>query len=86
MKHNLISWVCNAMGIFLTAIQSEEIFRIISLVLTILATLTSVAFTIWNWWKKATADGKITPEEVEDLSKDLEEEKDKWDSKNSKTN
>ena len=72
-----IAWICDAIGVGLTAIQTEEAFKIISLILTIIATLLSIALTIWTWWKKAKIDGKITPEELEELKKKLEEERDK---------
>ena len=69
----LIAWICNGSAIMLTALQTEEVFRIISLILTITATLLSIALTIWTWWKKAKMDGKITPEEVEELKNQLED-------------
>ena len=69
----------NIFSAILTAIQTEHVFQIISLVLTCLATTLSILFTIWKWWKKAKADGKITDEEVDELmneiNKDLEKEK-----------
>lgn len=58
-------------GIF-TAIQTEHAFQIASLVLTCVATLLSICFTVWKWWKKAYADKKITSEELEELEKQLE--------------
>lgn len=72
-----IAWICNSIGLGLTAIQTEQAFKLISLILTILATLLSIALTIWTWWRKAKIDGKLTPEELEELKKKIEEERDK---------
>lgn len=71
--NELIAWVCNGLGITLTALQTEAVFRVISLILTIFATLLSIALTLWTWYRKAKEDGKITPEEVEDLKNKLED-------------
>ena len=66
-----ISWTGTAFGTILTAIQTNELFQYISLALTILSTLIAIAYTVWNWWKKAKQDGKITKEEVDDLVDDV---------------
>lgn len=73
MSKQELSYGANAIGVILTAAQTQEIFQIVSLVLTIVATLFSLAFTIYNWIKKAKADGKITPEEWDEL-RDLTKE------------
>lgn len=75
----LVSWILNGFGVIGTAIQTESIFRIISLILTIIATLLSILISCYTWYKKAKADGKITPEELEELKKKIEEEKEKID-------
>lgn len=78
MKNNeVVAWVLNGIGAIGTALQTEAVFRIISLILTIIATLLSIAITCWTWYKKAKKDGKITPEELEELKNKLEEEKNK---------
>ena len=67
-KDNIIvSWLANGFGVIFTAVQNNEILQYISLALTIIATGTSIAFTIWKWYVKAKEDGKITVEEIEDL-------------------
>ena len=58
-------------GVIFTAIQSNEIFQLISLILTCLATALSIFYTFYIWYKKAKADGKITKEEVEELKEEL---------------
>ena len=63
-------------GVF-TAIQSEHVFQIISLILTCIATFLSIVFTIWKWFKKAYEDKNITIKEIEELEKQLKEELEK---------
>lgn len=70
-------YIGNAIGAVFSAIQTNEVLSWISWGLTILATLISVAYTIYKWWDKAHADGKITPDEIKDLSDDLNEEMEK---------
>ena len=65
------SWSGTAFGTILTAIQTNEVFQYISLGLTILSTIVAIAYTIYNWWRKAKEDGKITKEEVDDLVDDI---------------
>lgn len=67
MKQELGSYLGNIVGVICTAIQPDELLQIISLILTIIATLFSIAFTIYNWWKKASKDGKIDKEEINEL-------------------
>ena len=82
MKHNdFLSWIGTAFGGILTALQTDAVFQYISLALTILSTLVAIAFTIWKWWKKASEDGKITKEEIEELEDDLKEHIDKKEDK-----
>ena len=72
MKSNdIISWSGTAVGTVCTIVQTQEIFQWISLGLTILSTLVAIAFTCWKWYKKASADGKITKEEVDELLDDV---------------
>lgn len=78
MKNNeVVSWLLNGIGVIGTAIQTEAVFRIISLILTIVATLLSISITCWTWYNNAKKDGKITPKELEELKNKLEEEKNK---------
>lgn len=51
----------------LTATQTNEVFRLISLILTILTTLVVLARNIYNWYKDAKLDGKIDKDELKDL-------------------
>ena len=85
MKNNdFLSWNGSAFGTILTAIQTNEVFQYISLALTILSTLVAIAFTIYKWWKKANEDGKITPEEIDELGKDIKDSLEKGENKDEK--
>ena len=74
MKGNdFISWTGGIFGTILTVLQTNEVFQYISLALTILSTLVAIAFTVYKWYKKANEDGKITPEEIDELGKDIKD-------------
>ena len=51
----------------LTFAQTKEIFEIISLVLSILISALILISNVIGWVKKATADGKIDKEEIDEL-------------------
>lgn len=78
MKNTRIDYILDAVAISLGLAQGEDLLKYIQLGLGILATILSIAFSIWKWWKKASADGKITKDEINELSDDL---KDKLDDK-----
>ena len=83
MKNNLnmgflgsaTSWIC-------TIVQTNEIFQCVMLVLSILSTLFTLAYTIYKWYNKAKEDGKITKEEIKELADDISEIVTKEDNKN----
>lgn len=51
----------------LTIAQTDEIFRIISLVLTIISAIVVLARNIYEWYLKAKKDGKIDADEGKEL-------------------
>lgn len=51
----------------LTIAQTDEIFRIISLVLTIISAVVVLARNIYEWYIKAKKDGKIDANEGKEL-------------------
>ena len=67
MNKEVVGGICgttlSAVG---TSLQTSEVLQIISLVLTIIGSLITIAMAITNWWKKAKADGKITSEEIQE--------------------
>lgn len=66
MKHDY-NYLGNIAGVVFSAMQSNEVLSIISWVLTLIATCVSIAFTLWKWLKKASADGKIDEQEIDEL-------------------
>ena len=78
MKDTRIDYIFDAVAIGLGLSQGKEMLSYIQLGLGILATIVSIAFSVWKWWKKASADGKITKDEIKELSDEL---KDKLDDK-----
>lgn len=56
----------NSVMYVLTFTQTKELFEIISLVLSIIISLLIIVSKIFQWWKNATKDGKITKEEIKD--------------------
>lgn len=76
MKENG-NFVLAGISAVFSAIQSNEVLQWISWGLTLLCTALSIAYTVWKWHKKAMEDGKLDPEDLEDLKESLQEEKDK---------
>lgn len=74
MKKELLGYTGASINWILTAIQTKEILQYINLILAILTTLVSIGYTIYKWYRKATEDGKITEEEVNELKEDIKEE------------
>lgn len=71
MQEKPINYVASAIACITTAIQTNEIFSYVSLSLTILSIVVSLAFTIYRWYKTATDDGKIDKEEIDNLMHDI---------------
>ena len=51
----------------LTALQTDEVFKWVGFILTLLSALVGIAYRIWHWYKDAKEDGKITADEVKKL-------------------
>jgi len=64
LKVDFIPW---ALSVLATAIQTDELLQIVSLVLTCLSTLVILLFTIYKWWIVAWKDKKLTIDEINDL-------------------
>ena len=54
-------------GLLMSIVQTEHVFQIIQLVLSILATFITTAYIIYKWYKRAKADGHISKDELDDL-------------------
>ncbi len=73
MQEKPVNYIASAIACITTAVQSNEIFSYVSLLLTILSIVVSLAFTIYRWYKVATADGKINKEEIDEIMKNINE-------------
>ena len=86
MKHDeVVGYLGSSFGAVMTALQTNETLQIIQGVLSIIALVLTIAYTIWKWYRKASQDGKITADEVDDLFENLnninKKEKDKKEGK-----
>lgn len=55
-----------------TVTQFNEILQTVSLIITIIGAIVSIVIVpIISWYREAKKDGKITKDEVEDLSKTI---------------
>lgn len=67
MHEKLLDGTCIVLQSFLTLAQTDEVFRIVSLILTILSCLVVLARNIYNWYIEAKKDGKVDKDEIKDL-------------------
>lgn len=70
-RDEIVGWVGSGISTILTISQTNEVFQLIQIILTSIAVLVSIAYTIWKWRKNAKKDGKITSDEVDDLFDDI---------------
>lgn len=57
-----------------TALQTEHILQVVSLIITIVGAIISmIVLPLLTWWKNAKKDGKITKEEVKEGIDTLQE-------------
>ena len=77
MKNEVIGLIGGSIGTSVsatgTAIQPNEVLQTISLIITIIGGLITISFAIYGWYKRATADGKIDKEEVDELKDILQD-------------
>ena len=59
-------WLGCGISTLLTAMQTNQTWQIVCLVLTAISIAVTTAFNIWKWVKAAKRDGKITQEELEE--------------------
>ena len=69
MKKSRIDYIFDGVAVVFTASQTQEVLQIISIILTCLATLFSLAFTLYTWYLKAKSDGHITKDEIKEAGK-----------------
>ena len=66
----------NVFTYILTALQTNEIYQLVELILSVVTSLLIIIFKIITWWKKAKADGKITKEEIDELTDSIKDDVD----------
>lgn len=67
--NNALSWITSAIT-FITGIAStEEVARVVLLIIGCVSAVVSLSYNIYCWWKKATEDGKITAKELDEAKK-----------------
>jgi len=71
MTENGIIWGNVVFDAILTITQTNEVFRLIQVILTCVTAFVGLCYTLWKWYKKAKKDGKITKDECEDLIDEL---------------
>ena len=67
MKDSIIDSLCITISTIFTVAQTNEVFKTISLILTILSVVVVLARNIYDWYLKAKKDKKIDKEEIKDL-------------------
>lgn len=66
-----VSWIANGGGWILTAMQTNQVFQIVSLILTCIATFLSICITLYNLYKKAK-EGKLEASDLEKAKEEIE--------------
>lgn len=69
---NLPSYFLSAFT-FITSALTQDIMQIILLILGIISTAFSIAYTIWKWYRKAKQDGVIDENEIDELVDQLDD-------------
>lgn len=84
-KDTITASVGEALAICGTIVQTNEVLQTISIIITIIGGLITIAVGLSNWWRKAKADGKITHDEIDeglnilnDGLKTIKEEEEQW--------
>lgn len=75
-KTNICSIILNGFGYFLTIEQTNQLFQLISLIASIIASGVIIALNVWKWWIVAKKDGKIDEHEVDQLINIVQNKKD----------
>lgn len=65
-KKTPIEVMFNGLTYAITFADLEQVLHIISLVLAIITSLAIIIAKVIQWWKKASKDGKITKDEIQE--------------------
>ena len=76
MKDNIVFGSCATICAICGITQTSEVFRLIQVILGVIASVFAIAYTIWKWYRKATREDskggkKITKDEVDELFEDI---------------
>lgn len=71
MNENMFIWGTVGFDTALTITQTNEVFRLIQIILTCITAFVGLCYTIWKWYKKSKKDGKITKDELSELVENL---------------
>ena len=66
--NNIISWIGSGITCVTGALSTNEVLQIMLTVLGIISAIVSLAFNIYVWYRNAKADGKITKEEIAEVT------------------
>lgn len=72
-----IDFITEAVAGIATVIQPNEFLQAISLMLTCISVVISLAFTFWKWYKLAHAKETMSVDDVEDLVNNIKDSVDK---------
>ena len=75
-KDGIVFGSIAALETMVTVSQTNEVFQTIQIIISALAGAVALAYTIWRWYKNAKKDGKITPDEVDDLFEQITKKED----------
>lgn len=64
--NNILSWICTGVTV-MTSTLTHDVLQIILAVLGVLSALVSLGCNIYIWYKRASKDGKISEDELDEL-------------------
>ena len=70
---SLLTLLGSAVSVVGTALQTDEVLKIVSLIITIIGGILTIILNAVRWRKEASKDGKITGDEIEDLISKLKD-------------
>lgn len=71
MKDNITYGACATVMTICGVTQANELFQLIQIIVGVVSGLFAIAYTIYKWYNKAKADGKITSQEIKELGEDI---------------
>lgn len=71
MKDNITYCSCGGIMAICGVMQVNELFQLIQVIVGVVSGLFAIAYTIYKWYNKAKADGKITSQEIRELGEDI---------------